>query len=57
MLPEVQKGDKEDEDLRLLEESLPKMTNGKRAYLKGAAEALLYAQEGEKENLHCSEDK
>ena len=37
--------DKEDKDLRLLEEWLPKLDKGEREYLKGAAEALFYAQE------------
>jgi len=35
----------EDKDLRLLEQWLPKLSKAKRAYLKGAAEALFYAQE------------
>ena len=35
---------KEDKDLSLLEEWLPKLDKGKRAYLKGAARALFYAQ-------------
>jgi len=37
--------DAEDKDLRLLEQCLPKLGKSKRAYLKGAAKALFYAQE------------
>ena len=49
MLEEGKTEDKENEDLRLLEEWLPKLSKSKRAYLKGASEALFYAQEGEQE--------
>ena len=45
MLKEGKTKDKENEDLRLLEEWLPKLSKGKRSYLKGATEALFYAQE------------
>ena len=37
----------EDKDIRLLEELLPKLSKDKRAYLKGATEALFYAQESD----------
>ena len=47
MLKEGKTEDKENEDLRLLEEWLPKLSKGKRAYLKGAAKALFYAQEAD----------
>ena len=40
-------GDKEDQDIRLLEEWLPKLSKGKRSYLKGATEALFYAQKAD----------
>ena len=45
MLNEGKTDDKEDQDFRLLEEWLPKLSKGKRSYLKGATEALFYAQE------------
>jgi len=41
----LKKKDTEDKDLRLLKEYLPKLDKAKRAYLKGAAKALFYAQE------------
>jgi len=47
MLKKKKTEDTEDKDLRLLEEWLPKLSKKKQAYLKGASEALLYAQEGD----------
>ena len=41
--------DDEDQGTRLLEKWLPLLNGKKRAYLKGAAEALIYAQEGNTE--------
>ena len=41
----LNKKDTENKDLRLLEQWLPKLGKAKRAYLKGAAKALFYAQE------------
>ena len=51
MLKEEKKGDRENEDIRLLEEWLPKINRENRAYLKGAAEALVYAQEEEEKEF------
>jgi len=45
MFIEEKTKDSEDQDLRLLEQWLPKLSKAKRAYLKGAAEALFFAQE------------
>ena len=45
MLKKGKKETEKDPYLRLLEEWLPKLSKGKRAYLKGASEALFYAQE------------
>ena len=47
MLNEEKTEDKEDQDLSLLEEWLPKLNKAKRLYLKGASEALFYAQEAD----------
>ena len=47
----------EDPDIKLLEEKLPQIDKEKRAYLKGAAEALLYAQEEETAMMHCNDDE
>ena len=47
MFNEEKTEDSEDQDLRLLEEWLPKLSKDKRSYLKGATEALFYAQEAD----------
>ncbi|MCL2270070.1 MAG: hypothetical protein FWC24_03015 [Treponema sp.] len=36
----------EEQDIELLKEVLPQISGELRAYIKGASEALLYAQEG-----------
>ena len=38
--------DHKDQDINLLKECLPLLSNKQRAYLKGAAETLFYIQEG-----------
>ena len=38
--------EQEEPEIRLLEEWLPKISGEYRAYIKGATQALLYAQEG-----------
>ena len=47
MLYEEKTEDKEDQYLHLLGEWLPKLSKGKRSYLKGAAETLFYTQEAD----------
>jgi hypothetical protein len=40
------KTSREEREIMLLKERLPKISNECRAYIKGASQALLYAQEG-----------
>jgi hypothetical protein len=46
MIDIVQQPMQEEAEIELLREWLPKISGVNRAYLKGASEALLYAQEG-----------
>lgn len=46
MMEILTSADHDDRGIKLLEEWLPMLNRKKRAYLKGATEALLYAQEG-----------
>ena len=55
MLKEEDKGEEENDDIRLLEEWLPKIQKESRNYIKGAAEALLFAQEEDKNISKCKE--
>ena len=45
MIETVMQANTNDQDIELLEEFLPMLNAKDRAYLKGAAEALIYAQE------------
>jgi len=46
-----QETEQEEQDIGLLKAWLPKMSGEKRAYIKGASEALLYAQEESQETM------
>ena len=48
-VPEEQETALEEQEIELLREWLPKISGERRAYIKGATEALLYAQEDTKE--------
>ena len=54
MLKEEDKGEEENDDIRLLEEWLPKIQRESRIYIKGAAEALLFAQEEDTDISKCT---
>jgi hypothetical protein len=45
MVETMQQSEQEEPEIGLLREWLPKISGEYRAYLKGASEALLYAQE------------
>jgi hypothetical protein len=46
MAETMQQSEREEAEIELLREWLPKISGENRAYLKGASEALLYVQEG-----------